>query len=112
MSIRAKKVVAGGMLSYALFCFAMPDVCRGDDAISTPLASTGLTCEQVTNLDKTVPSSSQALDQDDCFCCCSHIAPSTRTFAIGMIEAVFVGPHFIPGYVRILADPFFHPPRV
>lgn len=111
MSIRTKKLVAWGMLVYALFCFAAPDLCRGDDAVSTPLASTGFKRDQVANLDKSVPASSQELDQDDCFCCCSHIAPSTPTLAVGMIEAVFERPVSIPNFVPILAGYFFHPPR-
>lgn len=109
MSIRLKKLVAWGMLVYALFCFTAPDACRGDDAVSTPLTSTGFKASQV---DNSVPASPQELDRDDCFCCCSHVAPSTPTLAVGMIEAVFVRTVSIPSYVPILADYFFHPPRV
>jgi len=111
MTIRTKKAVAMGMLSYALFCFAVPETCRGDDAISTPLTSTGLAREQVNIVDNTSPSSSQELDRDDCYCCCSHIVPSAPSLESVMLGAVFEGTVPIPGYFRLLADPFFHPPR-
>jgi hypothetical protein len=112
MSTPLKKMVAKGMLLYALLCFAAPDTCRGDDAISTPLGSTGPVQEQVLITDNTAPSRSQALDQDDCFCCCSHIVPSSATVEFVMFEGVSASPVSMPSYSQLLADPFFHPPRV
>ncbi len=111
MSWRTKRTVAITLLLYALADFTVPGFCHGDDAISTPLVSTGLTREQATNADGSAPSSSQAVGQDDCFCCCWHIVPTATSLAIGIIEAGFAGPLAVPSYFQLLADPFFHPPR-
>jgi hypothetical protein len=112
MSTPVRKMVAKAMLLYALFCFAAPDSCRGDDAISTPLGSTGPVQEQVLITDNTAPSPSQALGQDDCFCCCSHIVPSFAKVESVMFEGVSASLVSMPSYFQLLADRFFHPPRV
>ena len=111
MSWRLKRIVATTLLLYALADFTVPGFCHGDDAILTPLASTGLTHEQATNADGSAPSSSQSVGEDDCFCCCWHIVPTVTSLTIGIIDAGFAGRLSDLSYFRLLADPFFHPPR-
>ena len=83
-----RKVAASFILLWALMDLSVPGVCQADDLEANPANAQTVALPQMHGATGLLTSSSvpdqNSSDQsgpEDCFCCCSHIAP-TPTFKI------------------------------
>ena len=111
MSWRMKRTVAVALLLYALADLAVPGFCHGDDTIPPLSPSNPVQTVQVEQRDGELPTTPPAADMDNCFCCSWHTMPSVATMLAAPIDVAIANLFPSPVYFRLLADPFFHPPR-
>ena len=104
-----KKRIALLLLLWAFLDICVPGVCRTDDIQLPPLRTGALFWQ---NARGTLPGHSTAqADQDDCFCCCSHIVHARYFVAeqsAFLVRAVF--PPFDREPLE-MSFAYFRPPR-
>jgi hypothetical protein len=88
MSATWRRFVAGFILIWALLDLSIPGVCQSDDLESTPVSAQEMKSAQQaassTVQDYSAIPDGNPSDQsgpEDCFCCCSHVTP-TSTFSM------------------------------
>jgi|GEM_PF-967033 len=111
-------------LVYTAIDIAAPNLCRGETlgdgqrliAVDTP-KSTGNVGSPVARIETsdqqpTRDPSDQPHDDDDCFCCCSHVLPGTVTAMVAVSD--LRSPVTFVEYFSVSSPPLareFHPPR-
>ena len=112
-------------LVYTAIDIAAPDLCRGETlldigkrsiTVSSP-KSAGTFASSVARIEPsdqqpTNDPSEQPHDDDDCFCCCSHILPGTVTAALAVTDLISKATNLQSH--SVLSPPLaraFHPPR-
>lgn len=82
-----RKIVAGFILIWALLDMSVPGVCQSDDLESSPVSALEIQPAAPTpfiiQAYSSIPddSSPNHSGPEDCFCCCSHVTPTT-TFIV------------------------------
>ncbi len=108
MSHRVRKYIAIFLLLWAAADLTVPGVCQTDYKFPSDLQAT--TPGSAGRIDQS--SQGQAnQDDDDCFCCCSHVIPG-----VSAILTVILMPHFLhlelpPQPPFISVTPRHQPPR-
>ena len=119
------RAIALLFLIYTGMDLASPDLCRGETlgdgrlglvAITQPAltrdASSSVARIDASDNQPTNDPSDQPHDDDDCFCCCTHVLPGTVVASIGVTDLVSPMTNFEPHSVS--SPPLaraFHPPR-
>ena len=121
---RLARAIAILFLIYTGFDLASPELCKGDalgDGGGKPLVvTTRRDANQIIEVSNTIESSTQDQNQipeqpandEDCFCCCTHVIPGTITVSLESADAT--APSSILEHLSILSPTLpseFHPPR-
>jgi hypothetical protein len=118
MYLKWRKIAASFVLLWALMDLSVPGVCQADDLEASPANAQMLASPQP-HVAITILSSSSVPDQnpsnqsapEDCFCCCSHIAP-TPTFEIAaQVSSEICEPLAALGQQLDYSLFIYHPPR-
>jgi len=105
MSRKWLRVVAALLLLFAFADLSVPGVCQTDDPLPGQIAPSFGNCQMGGN------SAFQGNPGDDCFCCCTHIVPTSH---FELVIGVCVTPEVRStgqGQVKIFHSPVYHPPR-
>jgi hypothetical protein len=104
------KRVAFFLLLWAALDICVPGFCRTDEIDLPPLNTAMLSWQ---NVQGTAPShSSQQADQDDCFCCCSHIVHARYSVTEQSSRAIRFNLILYVANPRDVSFSYFHPPRI
>ena len=105
---KLRKVMATLLLMYALADLSIPGLCRE----SRDGPNLGPVAIQMATQHSGGPVTSQGPDEDNCFCCCSHILPSLPlSLASGVLTDLAWGPQS-PPLVSFEITPLHQPPRL
>ena len=101
------KFIALFLLLWTAMDLCIPSLCRAED-VNSELRGIQITAQKQ---DAQASQTSVFHDDDDCFCCCSHIRPSAHfAMSAALLSVQFTSTihyHQIDRYPRSL----FHPPR-
>ena len=116
-----RKGLAIAMLLWAMLDLAVPGFCSEGEAASDThgLPASVLVTEgpcyhpapETASIESSHPSDPRQGGDDDCWCCCSHIAPAD---VATLAELAILGPEELPSHFSAPKDwaPFlYHPPR-
>ena len=103
-----RKVVAALILLWAMTDLTVPGVCQTD---LPDLGSTHhISVSAQTSVSPLAPSRKTG-EEDDCFCCCSHIVHSSPTTVTDSPTVTLPVNSVVAGVPRELAISLYHPPR-
>jgi hypothetical protein len=127
-SSRNRRLIRGIALLFLIYTamdIAAPDLCRGETLGDGRLGLIAITSPPLTwdanpsgariaASDKQRPNepSEEPADDDDCFCCCSHVLPGTVTALVAVSD--LRSPVAFVEYSSVPSPPLapeFHPPR-
>jgi hypothetical protein len=110
--------MAGFIVLWAMMDMSVPGVCQSDD-LEASLAADQHIGQTVTSdtganvISSTAPTNNQS-DQsspEDCFCCCSHIAPTRFFHATILLSFVGNEPPYRAGAPHDFNSFLYHPPK-
>jgi hypothetical protein len=110
-----RKLLSMFIVLWALTDLTVPGVCQSDDLDSTP-ASTKITATYQPDAMTVAPSAPESSSSnqsvpEDCFCCCSHVAPA-HYFQLAYEHASVIFESLDPaGQPRDFSPFLYHPPR-
>jgi hypothetical protein len=107
VSRRISRFVALLLLLWTAVDLSIPSICRGEDPGSNMGQGASVVQRQDTDLSQ--PPGFQ--DDDDCFCCCSHIVPSSHFMADAEAHAVSSTAVLCESQIDQYPRSLFHPPR-
>ena len=102
-----RKFVALVVLVWALFDLTVPGVCQTDFPDFRSSQPISVSAQSSVSHQQ----QSQTAAEDDCFCCCSHVAPTTPVTMTGLAIAVAEWPPFLVEQPRASSSSLYHPPR-
>lgn len=107
VSRRISRFIALALLLWTAVDLSIPSICRAEDSSWNLGQNTGIAQRH----EGQVSQAPGFQGDDDCFCCCSHIVPSSH-FAVNA-EARVVSSTTVPRSHQIDQDPrsLFHPPK-
>jgi hypothetical protein len=118
MLFRWRKLMAAVIVLWALMDMTVPGVCQSDDLDSVPAsaqaASTAVskdTSPSIVSSDPTNDDSSDQSGPEDCFCCCSHVAPTGFFHVTGLFAFIGYEPPYSQGSPRDFSAFQYHPPK-
>jgi hypothetical protein len=118
MSFNWHKFMAGFILLWAMMDMTVPGLCQSDDLEATPFFSQAQTpvtsnngAVSVTASDRTNNSSSDQSIPEDCFCCCSHVAPTGFFHASVLFTFVGFERPYSLGSLRNFNTFLYRPPK-
>lgn len=102
---RLQKLVALAILFWAAFDLAVPGLCADDEFHQATLGTQSVATEKPASENPASP------ELDDCWCCCSHIAPTGFFFVQRSFDSVRLNSFLVSSqYSGWLRSPY-HPPR-
>ena len=96
---------------------SVPGVCQSDDLEAALASARHLTQASVQGAgvtDLSATPNDNGPDQsgpEDCFCCCSHIAPTSFFYIARPFSLVGSGAPYAVGSPHDFSPPFYHPPK-
>jgi hypothetical protein len=122
---RFARAIAILFLIYTGFDLASPELCKGDalgDSSGKPvMVTTRRDANEIIEVSNSIEQSTrqdqnqfpeQPANDEDCFCCCTHVIPGTITVSLESADAA--APSRILDHLSILSPTLpseFHPPR-
>lgn len=108
MHLTLRKFVAVFVLIWALGDLSVPGLCQTDlPDFGAPQATSVSAQSSVSNHEQ----QSQSSVEDDCFCCCTHIAPSSPVVLSTLPIALADWPVYVTERPREFSASLYHPPR-
>ena len=102
-----RKTVAVLVLAWALGDLTVPGLCQTDFPNFGAAKSTSISAQSTVFHQQ----QSQSAVEDDCFCCCTHVAPTIPVAMTGLAIAVAEWPPFLIEKPRASSSSLYHPPR-
>lgn len=107
MHSRLRKFVTVFMLIWALADLSVPGVCKIDvPDLANPQSLSVSVQPSVSQHQQ-----SQTSVEDDCFCCCSHVAPTNAVALADVAIAVTDWPPYVTEKPREFSTSLYRPPR-
>jgi hypothetical protein len=118
MIMSRRRLIAGFIVLWAMMDLTVPGVCQSDDFEASLAAGQHIgqtiTSDMGANVgSSTAPTNSQS-DQsgpEDCFCCCSHVAPTGFFHASILFSFVGNEPPYRVGAPHGFSPFLYHPPK-
>jgi hypothetical protein len=118
MRLRWRKLTAAFIVLWAMMDMTVPGVCQSDDleaslAADQHIDQTATSDTGANVVSNTAPTDSQS-DQsgsEDCFCCCSHIAPTGFFHATILFPFVGNEPPYTVGVPHDFSSFLYRPPK-
>ena len=107
MQSALRKLVAVFVLVWALGDLGVPGLCQTDFPDFGAAQSTLVSAQRNVSHQQ----QSESFGEDDCFCCCSHIAPATPVALSEGAIAVADWPEYVIEKPREFSSSLYHPPR-
>ena len=107
MHLTLRKFVAVFVLIWALGDLSVPGLCQTDLADFGGLQPTSVSAQRNASHQQ----QSQTSGEDDCFCCCSHVAPATPVALSEGAIALADWPEYVIEKPREFSSSLYHPPR-
>lgn len=105
-----RKLVAITFITWVLVDLLVPGVCNAE-AVSVPNGiASAASVTAVANSEPT-PQRSAPTAEEDCFCCCSHVSPTTVPAVVTLENTHQDWPPIQVGAPRELSFSLYHPPR-
>jgi hypothetical protein len=102
-----RKFVAAFVLVWALGDLSVPGFCKTDiPDFGVPQSSSVSVQSSVFHQQQ-----SQSSVEDDCFCCCAHITPSSPVVLSTIAIAIADWPAYVVEKPREFSSSLYHPPR-
>ena len=102
-----RKTVAVLVLAWALGDLSVPGLCQTDFPDFGAAQSTSISAQSTVSHRQ----QSQSAVEDDCFCCCTHVAPATPVAVAAAAVAVADWPEYVTEGPRQFSSSLYHPPR-
>lgn len=107
VSRRISRFVALVLLLWTAVDLSIPSICRAED----PASNMGQGVSFMQRHDPQLSQTPGFQDDDDCFCCCSHIVPSSHFTANAETHAVSSTTVLRESQIDQYPLSLFHPPR-
>ena len=107
VSRKLSRFVALVLLLWTAVDLSIPSICRAED----PASNLGQGTSFVQRHDTQFSQTPSFQDDDDCFCCCSHIVPSSHFTADAEAHAVSSTAGVRESQIDQSPRSLFHPPR-
>lgn len=107
MHSRVRKFVALFVLIWALGDLSMPGLCRTDLPDFGAPQSTSVSAQPSVSHQQ----QSQSSVEDDCFCCCPHVAPASPVSLSATAITLADWPAYVTEKPREFSSSLYHPPR-
>ena len=108
MNVGWRRIASLLILLWAVVDMSVPSLCQADSGFFPVPQQQSTTVSVDQNRDSQPASPS---NEDDCFCCCSHVSP-TPHFELSTIASRQEGVAPDPAiHLREYAEPHYHPPR-